>query len=289
MSESLNYCLDQIKQSADSISTLYFKPPGIFQNALVHSTNTSYAEIITRLIRDGDPVDELSLYKVDSEGKLRRKDGKQGVYDHLSERASVLKRNRLLGMPEETPIAYVPKEFYLKQHDLITKKKQRLNRDFLFDDISPEAGGVFEVLLKKFADDNEVKQLLYALQNGSVITEEDSSSRRKTMFVEDFALDLVFRLLQEIVTQWPLNEHRAKYDRLLAVYEDIHGDIEKLRSEIDEQENKLQMQFEEDSLDEDGDEPGRTEPSSSVSDLIRQELEEIKALEQKIQQLKHHQ
>ncbi|AET41384.1 Spc34p Ecym_8089 [Eremothecium cymbalariae DBVPG len=286
MSESLQYCLDQIKQSADSISTLYFKPPGIFQNALVHSSTTSYADIITRLIRDGDPIDELSLFSVESEGKIRRKDGKVGVYDHLTERAASLKRNRLLGLPEETPIVRVPKEFYLRQHDLVTKKKEKHNRDFNFDEYSQESGGMFDVLLKTFTADTEAKNLLYALQNGSVITDEGLSSRRKTMFVEDFAADLVLRLLHEIVTQWPLNEYRAKYNRLLSMYQDIHEDIQKLRAQVDAQESRLQSQ--EAITDAEDDYEASSEPSSGVALLIQQELDEIKTLEREIGQLKYH-
>ncbi|AAS52369.1 AEL315Wp [Eremothecium gossypii ATCC 10895] len=285
MSESLSYCLDQIKESADSIATLYFKPPGIFQNALVHNSKTSYAEIITRLIRDADPVDEMSLYMTDKGGKLRRKDGKQGVYDHLTERAATLKRARLLGAPEETPIVHVPKEFYLKQHDIITKKKQRQNRDFLFDEFSKESGGMFEVLIKKFAGDQQVRNLLLALQNGSVITGEDASSRRKTMFVEDFSVELILRLLREIVTQWPLNEHRTKYEHLLQTYHDISDATNKLRAQIADQEHRLQSQ---DALSEepDADDDDVAHPTSGVSYLIQQELDEIDALERELEQLR---
>ena len=57
-------------------------------------------------------------------------------------------------------------------------------------------------MLRKFVSDEQVKMLLYALQNGSVITDDggESIGRRKTMFVEDFPIDLILDVLKELVT-----------------------------------------------------------------------------------------
>lgn len=263
MPESLDYCLDQLTQCASSISTLYFKPPGIFHNAIVNNGNTSHADLITRLIRDGDPKEELSLYIIDKEGFPRRKDGKRGVFDYLTEREGNLKRNRRIGLVDEKPIIHVSRDYYLQQHEQDTKRR-KTNRDLIFEDPKNE-GGVFDVLLRKFVSDEQVKMLLYALQNGSVITDDGSESigRRKTMFVEDFPIDLILDVLKELVTQWPLGEYQAKYAQLLSTYHEIDSEIQQLKSQIEEQEVQLQSK----------------QPSSTVAKLIEKEKREIEKLQ----------
>lgn len=70
--------LETINNSANSIKTLYFRPPGIFTNALISKPD------ITTLLRDADNY-ENSLYHVDTQGKAERVDGTRGVVDHLND------------------------------------------------------------------------------------------------------------------------------------------------------------------------------------------------------------
>lgn len=70
--------LEAINNSANSIKTLYFRPPGIFTNALISKPD------ITTLLRDADNY-ENSLYHVDTQGKAERVDGTRGVVDHLND------------------------------------------------------------------------------------------------------------------------------------------------------------------------------------------------------------
>lgn len=267
MSESLDYCLQQIKKSTESISTLYFKPPGIFQNAVVPGKDKVYSDLIVELIRDGDFIEEVSLYNTDEHGNLRRKDGKLGIYDHLLEREALLKRNRALGIPDPRPITYIPQEFYLDQNDHAIKKKEKTARDFLFDGSNSDDLSIFDVLLKKFSKDEQIKQFLYALQNGSVITGEDLS-RRKTMFVEDFPIDIILKVFQEIIGQWPLTEYKEKFEKLTSVYEELQSEISELRHEIDNQETNFQLEI--------------SPKKSSIQKLIQNEEEEIQQLEQQL-------
>lgn len=69
--------LSSINESAESLKTLYFRPPGIFTNALILKPD------ITTLLRDAD-VHESSLYNVDKNGITERKDGSRGVVDTLN-------------------------------------------------------------------------------------------------------------------------------------------------------------------------------------------------------------
>ena len=142
MGFSLDSCINELNQATESISTLYFKPPGIFHNAVVHNIvnkNTEeYKSRLTKLIRDCNPKEELSLFKVDKNKKtIRRKDGRQGVFDYLSERNDKLRRNRYMGLPDEKPIIHVPKDFYLKQHnkELLGEKGKNPNGLFFDNDV----------------------------------------------------------------------------------------------------------------------------------------------------------
>ncbi|SCW00199.1 LAFE_0B11628g1_1 [Lachancea fermentati] len=271
MSDSLDFSLEQISQSSNSISTLYFKPPGIFHNAIVHEPRTSYADVITKIIRDGDPQDEVSLYKIDSSGLPKRKDGRKGVFDYLTELEINLKRNRRLGIQDENTIIQVPKEFYLKQHAQEAKKRKK-NTGYILEDT--QTGGVFDVLLKKFESDPRSQQLLKALQNGSVITNEhgdDATSRRKTMFVEDFPVEQILKVLNEVVTEWPVGEYQKRYAELLKNYNEINSEIQQLRSQIEVQEAQLHG----------------NQGASSVVKLIEKEQREIEKLEHQIRQVQN--
>ncbi|CDO96342.1 unnamed protein product [Kluyveromyces dobzhanskii CBS 2104] len=273
MSGSLDYCLEQITKSAESISTLYFKPPGIFRNAVVPGNGKVYSDLIVKLIRDGDSIEEVSLYNTDSEGNLRRKDGKQGIYDHLLEREATLKRNRALGIPDPRPITYIPKDFYLSQNDHVIRKKQKSTRDFIFEGSNVDELGIYDVLLKRLSKDEQIKHFLYALQNGSVITGDDIS-RRKTLFVEDFSLSIIITVFQEIIDQWPLVEYEEKFKKLMLIYNELQSDISDLRKKVEVQESEFLVE---------------THPAkSSISTLIEKEEKEIQKLEEELELLEQH-
>ncbi|SCU91101.1 LAFA_0F01860g1_1 [Lachancea sp. 'fantastica'] len=270
MSGSLNDCLEQLKVSSNSIQTLYFKPPGIFHNAIVPDPSVTYADIITNIIRDGDAQEEAPLYKIDQNGLPRRRDDKVGVFDFLTEYEVNLKRNRRLGVAEESPIIHVPKSFYLKQHEQDAARGEQ-QRGFLLEELKTE--GIFKALLKKFEGDEQVRNLLHALQNGTVITEDSdtgvNASRRKTLFVEDFPVELIFKVHNEIVTNWPIAEYQKNYSHLLQRYKEIDTDIRQLRDEIADQEDQLQGMA----------------MSSGVAKLIKKEKEEIAELREKLETL----
>lgn len=291
MSETLDLCLEEINRSIDSISTLYFKPPGIFHNAVVHNKEGhGYSTIITKLIRDCNPKEELSLFKVDKQkGIPTRKDGKEGVLDYLTERDVNLKRNRRVGLPDEKPIIHVPKEFYLKQHDQALAIKRRKTNNLYFDvDTGAtslrEDSNVFELLASKF-EDEQITNLLYALENGSVIVhgqEEDEitgspkQERRKTMFVEDFPTEAILKVLNEIANQWPLSEYKEGCSQYLENFKNLNSEIETLKKEVQLQENQLHKQL-------------QMNPSASqvVTRLIEKEQKDIAQLEQEIARLEH--
>ncbi|CAG98748.1 Spc34p [Kluyveromyces lactis] len=267
MSGSLDYCLDQISKSAESISTLYFKPPGIFRNAIVPGNSKVYSDLIVKLIRDGDSIEEMSLYSTDNDGNMKRKDGKVGIYDHLLEREATLKRNRALCLPDPRPITYIPKGFYLSQNDHVIRKKQKPARDFIFEGSNSDELGIYDVLLKKFSKDEQIKQFLHALRNGSVITGEDVS-RRKTLFVEDFPISIILSVFREIIDQWPLTEYKEKFEKLMQIYNGLQADINELQKKVEIQE----LDFQHEALPE----------KTSISSLIDKEEKEIQKLEKQL-------
>ncbi|CCD23553.1 Spc34p NDAI_0B05200 [Naumovozyma dairenensis CBS 421] len=294
MKESLDSCIREINQATESISTLYFKPPGIFHNAVVHNIvnkgSNEYKSNLTKLIRDCNPKEEVSLFKVDKVKKtIKRKDGQEGIFDYLSERNANIKRNRRIGIPGEKPIIHVPKEFYLKQHNReLTDKKRRTTNNLLFnmDNKSSKVGSVdsgsLEILLNKFKNNKQILNLLYALQNGSVMVENDSimpnqfvADKRKTMFVEDFSPELILEVLDEIAKQWPLAEYRESYNELQERYLDLKAKIDVARKEADLQEEQLDIQSKSSSM----------ASSNAVTKLIEKERNNIMTLEEKIRKL----
>lgn len=281
MSQSFDVCIEEINRSVDSLSTLYFKPPGIFHNAVVHRDESEgYSSIITKLIRDCNPKEELSLFKMDRQKQIHtRKDGKRGILDYLIDRDTQLKRARRLGLPDQRPIIHVPKEFYLKQHDQVLAKKRKAVKGFSFEvdsgaDTDKYNPNIYGLLLSKF-DDEDVVSLIRALQNGSVtVNARDDISRRKTMFVEDFPVEAMLQVLLEISNQWPLAEYKQAYSQSLNDYKDISSEIETLRDQIRMQEDELHTL-------------AKSIPSSShvVTRLIEKEKRDIEALELEMKEL----
>jgi hypothetical protein len=78
MSSVLEATIGVINDSANSLKTLYFRPPGIFTNALIRKPD------ITTLLRDADSH-ENALYYVDEQDKPERRDGTRGVVDRLND------------------------------------------------------------------------------------------------------------------------------------------------------------------------------------------------------------
>lgn len=58
MTSTIDYHLLQIAENAESITTLYFRPPGSFTNAVIQKPE------ITNVIRDADANEQL-LFKVE--------------------------------------------------------------------------------------------------------------------------------------------------------------------------------------------------------------------------------
>lgn len=285
MSETLDLCIEEINRSIDSISTLYFKPPGIFHNAVVRNKDKGqgYGTIITELIRDCNPKEELSLFKINkSNGVPTRKDGKGSVVDFLAERDKNDRRNRRIGLPDPKPVVRVPKEFYLKRHDEALRSKRPKQNSIYFDVESskiPNDSNVFRLLISKFQD-TQIINLLHALQNGSVTmdtasneidTEFPHSKRRKTIFLDDFPVKSILEVFEEVANQWPLSVYKqahAKYSQDCTVLEE---EIEILKTELQLQEDQSQAQL-------------NINQSSShvVTKLIQKEQNDIRKLEKEM-------
>ncbi|GAX70779.1 essential subunit of the Dam1 complex [Saccharomyces cerevisiae] len=264
MGESLDRCIDDINRAVDSMSTLYFKPPGIFHNAILQgaSNKASIRKDITRLIKDCNHDEAYLLFKVNPEKQsVSRRDGKEGVFDYVIKRDTDMKRNRRLGRPGEKPIIHVPKEVYLNK-----------DRSSV---ISNSSSGTFKALSAVFKDDPQIQRLLYALENGSVLMEEESNNqRRKTIFVEDFPTDLILKVMAEVTDLWPLTEFKQDYDQLYHNYEQLSSKLRFIKKEVLLQDDRLKTM-------------SQYHPSSShdVAKIIRKEKDEIRRLEMEIANL----
>ncbi|CAI1553582.1 hypothetical protein SEUBUCD646_0K02550 [Saccharomyces eubayanus] len=293
MAESLDRCIDDINRAVDSVSTLYFKPPGIFHNAILQGTSdkASLRKDITRLIKDCNHDEAYLLFKVNPDKQsVSRRDGKQGVFDYVNKRDTNMKRNRRLGKPGEKPIIHVPKEVYLNKDRLDLNNKRRKTgatggvglNNFMFDTdligsslISNSSSGTFKALSAVFKDDSQIQRLLYALENGSVLMEEESNNqRRKTIFVEDFPTDLILKVMAEVTDLWPLTEFKQEYDQLSHNYEQLSSKLGFIKKEVLLQDDRLRTM-------------SQYHPSSShdVARIIRKEKDEIRRLEMEIADL----
>ncbi|ANZ77854.1 BA75_05182T0 [Komagataella pastoris] len=115
---SLDLHLRNIQKNAKSLRTLYFKPPGIFTNAIINKPE------ITRLIRDSDPL-ERSLYTIE-DGEPHRIDGVNNYAETPSDEKTIIKipdystqetPSTVIQLNDETEVS----ELLEKASDLVTR------------------------------------------------------------------------------------------------------------------------------------------------------------------------
>lgn len=113
-----------IGESAESLKTLYFSPPGIFTNALVLKPD------ITTLLRDAD-INESSLYNVNKNGIAERKDGTRGVVDALNyefDQSELQQLNETLNEETKPAVIMVSKNIENNVPEVNKGVKNLLNR-----------------------------------------------------------------------------------------------------------------------------------------------------------------
>lgn len=277
MVESLNQCLQELKESAESIDSLHFKPPGIFHNSLVYLTppnndtpndeNTPSVPFV-RIIRDLSPTEETSLFKFDE--KLRipvRKDGEKGILDYLKNREANLRRSKNQRIDDDSPIIHVPRDIYLRAHNKTLPSNKRSANAYQHNNNSKQ-NDMFESsllydLYDKYKDNEQLVNLLKALQSGSVNLDGNRNERRKTLFVEDFDIKLLLFVLKELINEIPVDENFAKYDALLEEYLQLSTQIEQLEQDIESQKQPSNI--------------------NSIEDLIENERREIEKIKQELE------
>lgn len=288
MAQSLNSCILEITESLESISNRKFKHSGIFHNAVVGSMLSKGGKReFVKLVRDGEPNEELSLFEVDSRKRtISRRDKKQGVYDHVIEKEARTKRSRRMGFPDSKPVIQIPKDFYLSLHEKVInghKNNQNSRNSFIFQNSNVEIGkmnNAFIALHDKFRNDRKTTKLLEALQNGSVLMDEDDSDntnqsnikRRRTMFVEDFPIELIIRVLNEIDTMWSLSEFKDEFSTLKEQAEELAHKIDDVQSQLDIQEDEINNR------------ESQVSPVSNITKLIEMNKKEIEDLEREIEE-----
>lgn len=290
--QSLNSCLNEIIDAAEALSNQKFKHPGIFHNAIVHHMITKRNKNFVKLMRDVNEKEELSLFKVDpKDGILKRRDGKEGIFDFLSERDAKVNRNRRIGIQEPKPIIQIPSDFYLEQHTKeLSNNRKRKSNSLMFDVtngtstiISNATTGAFKLLYSKFESEPEIIKLLNALQNGSVFIEDESEDgsdnskkRRKTMFVEDFSTKYILDVVHEINNLWSLAEFEDEFVELQNEYEELMQKIDQIKSDINKQDLLIKNRYASEE---------EQSSSNSVIKMIERTKDEIADLEEQIKKL----
>ncbi|KAI8382885.1 uncharacterized protein GWK60_L12001 [Nakaseomyces glabratus] len=303
MGESMNSCLEEINGCLDSITSLYFKPPGIFHNAMIRISKDgkethTLNDKIKNLIKGCDTKEETTLFQLDPVTKsLRRKDGRQALFDYLDKRDLNMKRNRRLGHKDEKPVIHVPNEFYIREHDEeLLRDSQRTKRfkaaghgndvdsnntnnttTALITELFNDDVGLMATMRKKFKDNDEIKNLLMALQKGSVILDEkegiSTNNRRRTLFVEDFSTESILKLLDAVLEMFPTEEYKKAAEQYHDVFQELNEESEKLLAEIqlqkDEIEGRLKIESSKDS-------------TTGVQKLIEKERQKIAELESQL-------
>ena len=288
MAQSLNSCLQEITESLGSISNRKFKHSGIFHNAVVGSMLSKGGKReFVKLVRDGEPNEELSLFEVNSRKRtISSRDKKQGVYDYVIEKEERTKRSRRMGFPDPKPVIQIPKDFYLSLHEKVidgNNNNKNSRNSFIFQNSTVDMGetnNAFHVLHEKFKNDKKTTKLLEALQNGSVLMDEDDSDntthsnmkRRKTMFVEDFPIELIIKILDEIDTMWSLSEFKDEFNSLKQQSEELSNKIDNIQSQLDIQEDEINSK------------EAQTSPASNINKLIEMNKKEIEDLEREIEE-----
>lgn len=227
MDQSLNALLDDINKAADGLSTQYFKPPGIFHNAIVKHLTTDSVMDFTKILRDTKDR-ESSMFKIEK-GVVKRKDGKEGIFDYLSERESRQRKNRNLGILEPVPVIQIPKNFYLEQQRLeLSNSVEIENLKNLYNPNSNSATrSQYSQLLSRFSDDENAKKLLISLFQGSVIIEDN------------IPMETVINILNEINNLWPGSKSNLVQQEMEKQYMKLKDMKDKLEEQIQEQETKI--------------------------------------------------
>lgn len=133
----ISHYINAVNDSANSLKTLYFRPPGIFTNAIITKP------AITSLLRDADSH-ENALYQVDTQGKPERRDGTRGVVDQLNDEFDQLELQQQ--MVEEGAGVPVINEIVRPSAVLVPKN---------VDEPAPDHNKGVKNLLSRFNEENE--------------------------------------------------------------------------------------------------------------------------------------
>lgn len=225
LEQSLTSCLDDINTTVESLEKQYFKPPGIFHNALIHQMITPHANDFAKILRDAKRQ-ESSMFKV-SKNILQRRDEKGSIFAYLGEQSAQIKRNRTTAT-DRKPIIKIPRNFYIEQqeNELININKW----NSLSSIITLQTSQQFNKLLKKFENYPEAKNILFSLQTGTIAVEEES-------------VDAVISILHEINNIWPLSEFSKDIEILQEQYMTLKANYDKLADEVKLQDTQIEEQY----------------------------------------------
>ncbi|CCK69253.1 Spc34p KNAG_0C01400 [Huiozyma naganishii CBS 8797] len=228
MDQSLEQCLGDINQSIASLRSQNFKPPGIFHNSLVHHMVSRDLGDFAKILRDTKDQ-EAVMFKLDGKGVLRRKDGKEGVFDFLAERETKMRKIAPQHERSAKPLIQIPRKFNLEQ------QKKELADSSKWDGyssslISLETSSLFTQLLQRFADDAEAQKILKSLRTGGFI-------------IEDVSPASLITILREVNKLRPVAENIKEVSAIEEEYFQLESSLEQLREEVKLQEQKMEQKY----------------------------------------------
>lgn len=258
MDQSLNALLDDINKAADGLSAQYFKPPGIFHNAIVKHLTTDSVIDFTKILRDTKDR-ESSMFRIDK-GVVKRKDAKEGIFDYLSERESRQRKNRNLRILESVPVIQIPKNFYLEQQRLELSNSVEIDnlRKLYNPNTNNTTRSQYSQLLSRFSNDENAKRLLISLFQGSVIIEDN------------IPMETVINILNEINNLWPGSKSNLTQQEMSKQYLKLQEMKVKLEKQIQKQEAKMMENS-----------------ANDIQQLIQEKHKELQELERLIIQKKN--
>ncbi|ODV97232.1 hypothetical protein PACTADRAFT_1805 [Pachysolen tannophilus NRRL Y-2460] len=255
MSSSFSQCLDSINRSSNSIKSLYFAPSGMFTNAL------TYKPDITRLIRDAQDF-ESNIYMIDEKNNARRSDGTKGYVDLVEDNDYVINEDSGEQMMEDDrPIVKISN---MKLNEL--NSEMDVSNGNSNNGINSEEKKLQSILNNLNSNNYTMDELINTLE---LLISKYSNT------LELNNNELNSKLNGYLTAMGSLNQEISELKQL---ENDQRSQIELLNAKIN---NKDLIQF-----DAQKNKNNETKKKIYVKDLIKDEEEEIKKLEEKLNQKK---
>lgn len=212
--DSTDTHFSSINSTCQSLSALYFRPAGIFTNALVTKPD------ITQLLRDAD-AHENALYRVDRyTGRPERKDGTRGVVDQVGDELEHNEVQRMLQEQEE--LAEAENGHASAAQDLVQQ-----------DEIQPV------VVIPRPLDASSQQPAAAAADGTPGSAARNLLSRLTDENYQDYDISELSDVVLELLQKYPVPGVLDELERLSAQHEQLLAEIAQNQHTIESQRDQL--------------------------------------------------